>query len=176
VAQAVQAWIKAVGAKTACIAPGSPWENGYVESSNARLRDELLNGEIFHSLREAEIVIESWKRHHNTVRPHASPGHQPPAPDVLIPALAAWPAASRPALPAKLTVAPQPKPNQHPPRATKRGRSLLANQSIAVHSARSGRHSSRSSVKPKRAAQSFSVASSATTGRRRIALATRRFV
>ena len=55
---------------------GSPWENGYVESFNARLRDELLNGEIFYSLREAQIVIESWRRHYNTVRPHASLGYQ----------------------------------------------------------------------------------------------------
>ena len=62
IATAVQRWIKAVGAKTAYIMPGSPWENGYVESFNARLRDELLNGEIFYSLREAEIIIESWRR------------------------------------------------------------------------------------------------------------------
>ena len=54
----VQAWITAVGAKTAYIAPGSPWENGFVESFNARLRDELLDGEIFYSLREARIVME----------------------------------------------------------------------------------------------------------------------
>ena len=74
VAKAVRAWITAVGAKTAYIEPGSPWENGYVESFNARLRDELLDGEIFYSLREAEILIESWRRHDNTVRPHASLG------------------------------------------------------------------------------------------------------
>src|SRR5262245_66393282 len=71
VAEAVQAWITAVGAKTAYIEPGSPWENGYVESFNARLRDELLNGEIFYTLREAQIVIESWRCHYNTIRPHA---------------------------------------------------------------------------------------------------------
>ena len=59
VAQAVQDWIKAVGAKTAYIEPGSPWENGYVESFNARLRDELLNGEIFYILHEAQVVIEN---------------------------------------------------------------------------------------------------------------------
>ena len=55
---------------------GSPWENGFIESFNARLRDELLNGEIFYSLREAQIVIESWRRHYNAVRPHASIGYQ----------------------------------------------------------------------------------------------------
>src|SRR5205823_7170117 len=62
VAEAVQEWIAAVGTKTAYIERGSPWENGYIESFNARLRDELLNGEIFYSLREAQIVIESWRR------------------------------------------------------------------------------------------------------------------
>ncbi len=112
VAQAVQDWIKAVGAKTAYIEPGSPWENGYVESFNARLRDELLNGEIFYSLPEAEIVIESWRRHYNTARPHASLGYRPPAPEVLIPAFAAWSAAPpRPASPPRLPVAPRPRPN-----------------------------------------------------------------
>ncbi len=91
VAKALQEWIGAVGAKTAYIAPGSPWENGYIESFNARLRDELLNGEIFYSLREAQIVIESWRRHYNAVRPHQSLGYRPPAPEVFVPALAAWP-------------------------------------------------------------------------------------
>ena len=95
VAKAVQEWITAVGAKTAYIAPGSPWENGYVESFNARLRDELLNGEIFYTLREAQIVIESWRRHFNTIRPHETLGYKPPAPEVFVPAFAAWPAAPR---------------------------------------------------------------------------------
>ena len=70
-----------------------------VESFNARLRDELLNGEIFYSLREAQIVIESWRRHYNAVRPHASLGYKPPAPEVFVPALAAWPPARPPAAP-----------------------------------------------------------------------------
>jgi transposase InsO family protein len=65
----VQAWITAVGAKTAYIAPGSPWENGYIESFNARLRDELLDGEIFYTLKEARIIVESW-RHHYSTTPH----------------------------------------------------------------------------------------------------------
>src|SRR4051794_13343414 len=90
VAKAVQEWITAVGAKTAYITLGSPWENGYVESFNARLRDELLDGEIFYTLREAQIVIESWRRHFNTIRPHASLGYKPPAPEVFVPAFAAW--------------------------------------------------------------------------------------
>jgi putative transposase len=66
---------------------GSPWENGFIESFNARLRDELLDGEIFYSLREAQIVIESWRRHYNTIRPHASIGYRAPAPEVFVPAL-----------------------------------------------------------------------------------------
>ena len=103
-AQAVQDWIGAVGSKTAYISPGSPWENGFIESFNARLRDELLDGEIFYSLHEAEIVIESWRRHYNMVRPHASIGYRAPAPEVFVPALAAWPAVQpRPAPPALLS-------------------------------------------------------------------------
>ncbi|WP_091890196.1 IS3 family transposase [Methylobacterium sp. yr596] len=109
VATSVQAWINGVGAQTASIAPGSPWENGYVESFNARLRDELLDGEIFYTLEEARIVIESWRRHYNGVRPHASLGYRPPAPEVFVPALSAWPAAlTRPAPPAKLPVKQRP--------------------------------------------------------------------
>jgi transposase InsO family protein len=91
VAKAVQAWITAVGARTAYIAPGSPWENGYVESFNARHRDELLDGELFYSLREAQIIIESWRIHYNTKRPHASLGYRPPAPEVFVAAMAAGP-------------------------------------------------------------------------------------
>src|SRR5262249_32100538 len=71
VAKAVQDWIAVAGAKTAYIERGSPWENGYIESFNARLRDELLNGEIFYTSREAQVVIESWRGHYNTIRPHA---------------------------------------------------------------------------------------------------------
>ena len=89
IAKAVQDWIAAVGAKTAYITPGSPWENGFIESFNARLRDELLDGEIFYSLAEAKIVIESWRRHYNTVRPHGSLGYKPPAPEVFVPAMSA---------------------------------------------------------------------------------------
>lgn len=88
IAKAVRKWIAAVGARTAYIAPGSPWENGFIESFNARLRDELLDGEIFYTLAEARIVIESWRRHYNTVRPHSSLGYKPPAPEVFLPAFA----------------------------------------------------------------------------------------
>ena len=89
IAVALREWIAAVGAKTAYIEPGSPWENGYVESFNGKLRDELLNGEVFYTLAEAKIVIEQWRRHYNTVRPHSSLGYKPPAPEVL-----SWPARS----------------------------------------------------------------------------------
>ena len=85
VAKEVRAWIEAVGAKTAFIEPGSPWENGYVESFNARLRDELLDGEIFYSLKEAQIIIEDWRKHDNTKRPHSALGYRPPAPETIIP-------------------------------------------------------------------------------------------
>ena len=111
-AEAVQKRIAAVGARTAHTTPGSPWENGHVESFDARLRDEPLDGETFHTPREAEVVIESWRRHHNGVRPHASPGFRPPAPEVVLPAFAARPAAlRRPALPTTQVVAPRPTLN-----------------------------------------------------------------
>ena len=84
IAQAVRGWIKAVGAKTAYIEPGSPWENGYCESFNARFRDELLNGEIFYSLREAQILIEEWRKHYNTKRPHSALGYRPPVPEAIV--------------------------------------------------------------------------------------------
>jgi len=107
VAKAVQEWIATVGAKTAYIAPGSPWENGFIESFNARLRDELLDGEIFYSLKEAKVVIESWRRHCNTVRPHESLGYKPPAPEVFVPTIAARAAPQpRPAAPPALVPRP----------------------------------------------------------------------
>ena len=85
VGKVVQEWIGAMGAKTAYIMPGSTWENGFIESFNARLRDALLDGEIFYSIAEARIIIETSRRHYNTVRPHQSLGYKPPAPDVFIP-------------------------------------------------------------------------------------------
>lgn len=104
IAKAVREWIVAVGAKTAYIEPGSPWENGYCESFNSKLRDELLNGEIFYSLAEAKTIIESWRRHYNTKRPHSSLGYRPPAPEAI-----QWPASpSGAASPATPAVAPRP--------------------------------------------------------------------
>lgn len=83
--KAVRNWLTQVGAKTLFIEPGSPWENGYCESFNGKLRDELLNGEIFYSLREAQIVIEQWRKHYNTIRPHSALGYRPPAPQTFLP-------------------------------------------------------------------------------------------
>ncbi len=85
IAKAVQEWLGRLGVKTLYIAPGSPWENGYNESFNGSLRDELLNGEIFYSLAEAKVLIEAWRRHYNTIRPHSSLGYRPPAPETAIP-------------------------------------------------------------------------------------------
>ena len=84
IAAAVKGWISGVGAKTAYIEPGSPWENGYVESFNGKLRDELLNMEVFNTLLEAKVLIEQWRVHYNTVRPHSSLNYRPPAPDVVL--------------------------------------------------------------------------------------------
>ena len=85
VAKIVRDWINAIGAKTAYIVPGSPWENGYCESFNARFRDELLNGEIFYSLKEAQIIIEQGRRHYNTKRPHSALGYRSPVPEASVP-------------------------------------------------------------------------------------------
>jgi putative transposase len=84
-AVAVRKWLDKIGVKTLYIEPGSPWENGYNESFNGKLRDELLNGEIFYSLAEAKYLIERWRRHYNQVRPHSSLGYRPPAPEVVLP-------------------------------------------------------------------------------------------
>lgn len=90
VAIAVREWLGRIGVKTLFIEPGSPWENGYNESFNGKLRDELLNGEIFETLKEAQVLIEAWRRHYNAIRPHSSLGYRPPAPETI--ALMASPA------------------------------------------------------------------------------------
>jgi len=82
-AKAVRSWLSKVNVKTLYIEPGSPWENGYIESFNGKLRDELLNGEIFMTLREAKVLIERWRVHYNTKRPHSSLGYRPPAPQTI---------------------------------------------------------------------------------------------
>ena len=91
-ARAVREWLGKVGVRTLFIEPGSPWENGYVESFNGKLRDELLNREIFYTLAEAKVLIERWRRHYNTARPHSSLGYRPPAPGAIIAASGAEPA------------------------------------------------------------------------------------
>ena len=91
-------WLGRIGVKTLFIEPGSPWENGYCESFNSKLRDELLAGEQFSTLHEAKVLIERWRRHYNAVRPHSSLGYRPPAPETILPPASALPyAALRPA-------------------------------------------------------------------------------
>tara|TARA_R110000787_G_scaffold71920_18_gene160209 strand:+ start:368 stop:1189 length:822 start_codon:yes stop_codon:yes gene_type:complete len=97
-AQIVRDWLARLGVKTLYIEPGSPWENGYNESFNGKLRDELLNGEIFYTLKEAKVLIERWRQHYNTIRPHSSLGYKPPAPQAVLP---------RPALQAYATLQPE---------------------------------------------------------------------
>jgi putative transposase len=84
-AREVRKWLARLGVKTLFIEPGSPWENGYIESFNGKLRDELLNREIFTTLTEAEVLIEQWRKEYNQVRPHSSLGYRPPAPETRIP-------------------------------------------------------------------------------------------
>ncbi len=76
-------WLAWLGVRTLYIQPGSPWENGYVESFNGKLRDELLNGEIFYTLQEAKILIEQWRQHYNRFRPHSALDYRPPAPEAI---------------------------------------------------------------------------------------------
>jgi putative transposase len=84
-AKALRQWLADLGVKTLFIEPGSPWENGYIESFNGKFRDELLDREIFTTLREAKILIESWRREYNEIRPHSSLGYKPPAPKAKMP-------------------------------------------------------------------------------------------
>jgi putative transposase len=84
-AKAVRGWLDRVGVKTLYIEPGSPWENGYIESFNGKLSDELLDGEVFDTLLEAKVLIERYRVRYNTVRPHSSLGYRPPAPEAIRP-------------------------------------------------------------------------------------------
>ncbi len=87
IAKQLRQWLANLGTGTLYIEPGSPWENGYCESFNGKLRDECLNGEIFYSLKEAQVVIEQWRVQYNTVRPHSALGYRPPAPGAYSPPL-----------------------------------------------------------------------------------------
>ena len=84
IAQALRNWLANLEVKTLFIEPGSPWENGYVESFNGKMRDELLNREIFYTLTEAQVLIERWRKEYNTTRPHSSLGYRPPAPQAWL--------------------------------------------------------------------------------------------
>ena len=83
-ARVVHQWIKRLGVQTLFIEPGSPWENGYNKSFNGKFRDELLNGEIFYTLKEAQVLIEEWRLEYNTFRPHSSLKYRPPAPEAWL--------------------------------------------------------------------------------------------
>jgi len=85
-AESVRTWLQRLGVGTLYIEPGSPWENGYIESFNGRLRAEFLNGEVFDTVREAKVLIERWRKEYNTIRPHSSLGYRPPAPAAVQPA------------------------------------------------------------------------------------------
>jgi len=85
-AHVVRKWLARLRVKTLFIEPGSPWENGYNESFNGKLRDELLNREIFYTLREAQVLVERWRQEYNQFRPHSSLGYRPPAPEAIEPA------------------------------------------------------------------------------------------
>ncbi len=84
VAKDLRKWLAKTGAKTLYIEPGSPWENGYCESFNSKLRDEFLNGEIFYSIKELRVLAERWRVHYNTIRPHSSLGYRSPAPEARL--------------------------------------------------------------------------------------------
>jgi transposase InsO family protein len=84
-AKAVRNWLERVSVQTLFIEPGSPWENGYCESFNGKLRDELLNREIFTTLWEAKVLVENWRKEYNQVRPHSALGYRPPAPEAIKP-------------------------------------------------------------------------------------------
>jgi transposase InsO family protein len=86
IATALREWLARLGVKTLYIEPGSPWENGYCESFNSKLRDEFLNREVLFTLKEAQVLIEWWRRHYNAIRPHSSLGYRPPAPAAVLPA------------------------------------------------------------------------------------------
>ena len=87
-AHLIRQWLARLGVQMLYIEPGSPWENGYNESFNGKLRDEFLNGEIFYTLPEAAVLVKQWRRMYNTVRPHSAYGGLPPAPETIKPS--AW--------------------------------------------------------------------------------------
>ena len=85
IAKVLRRWLKRLGTETIYLPPGSPWENRYCESFNGKLRDQLLNGEIFYTLKQAQVIIERWRCHYHTIRPHSALGYRPPAPETTPP-------------------------------------------------------------------------------------------
>ena len=84
IAKRVRDWLERLQVRPLYIEPGSPWENDYIESFNGKMRDELLNGEIFYTLKEAQVLIEMWRKEYNTIRPHSSLGYRPPVPATVL--------------------------------------------------------------------------------------------
>ncbi len=83
-AKHVREWLRRLAVKPLFIEPGSPWENGYIESFNGKTRDELLDREIFYSIKETQVLVEMWRNHYNTIRPHSSLGYRPPVPATIV--------------------------------------------------------------------------------------------
>jgi transposase InsO family protein len=84
ISKTVRSWFSRLGVKTLYIEPGSPWENGYVKSYNGKLRNEVLNREVFNTLLAAKVLVERWHREYNHIRPHSSLGYRPPAPETIL--------------------------------------------------------------------------------------------
>jgi transposase InsO family protein len=102
----IRGWLQRLGVKTLFIEPGSPWENGYIESFDGKLRDELLNGEIFATILEARVITERWREQYNTIRPHSSLAYRPPAPEAYFPGQVRLTNTNRPSDPTKLIPSP----------------------------------------------------------------------
>ena len=124
-AKAVRRWLSRVGVRTLFIAPGSPWENGYVESFNGKLKDEFIDREIFYSLKEAQVLVEQWRREYNTVRPHSAIGYRPPAPETIRPV----PCGPRATPPGSVTTSPRLRPTCLPEPISARFREIAWKQS-----------------------------------------------
>jgi transposase InsO family protein len=86
-AKAVRKWLQQLKVKTLFIEPGSPWENGYIESFNGKMRDELLDRELFYTLEEAKVLINQWRTEYNQIRPHSAKNYHPPAPEAILAAV-----------------------------------------------------------------------------------------
>ena len=149
-------WLAALGVRTLYIEPGSPWENGYCESFNSKLRDEFLNGEIFYSLKEAQILTERWRVHYNIVRPHSSLGYRPPAPMAYSLAIPQPSASRSPASPVMQTLIPTGTKHRaghgYSPRKTRQGPASRARPAARFNEAAGIPRGKRAAPDPRHAA------------------------